>query len=107
MGASSSGVGSRRPNSSTDVSRTSTSRSMRGTMRHRSNAARFAAIVDSIPAPPAMYANASRLIARSAARSSASGETGTRGALPATPPRKMPRCRSRPMSAGMWLIRFR
>ena len=43
---SSSGAGSRRPNSSTEVSRWLTSRSTRGTTAHRSNAARLARWVD-------------------------------------------------------------
>ncbi len=53
IGASRKGAGTRRPNSSTDVSRAETSRSTRGTIRRRSNAARFASIVLSSPAPPA------------------------------------------------------
>src|SRR6266540_2066588 len=57
IGASRNGVGCRRPNSSTDVSREETSFRNRGTIRQHSNADRFAAIVDSSPAPPAMYAN--------------------------------------------------
>ena len=52
-GPSSSGAGSRRPNSSTEVSRLLTSRSTRGTTAHRSNAARLARWVASSPAPPA------------------------------------------------------
>ena len=52
-GPSSSGAGSRRPNSSTEVSRRLTSRSTRGTTAHRSNAARLARWVASSPAPPA------------------------------------------------------
>ncbi len=54
IGASSSGLESRRPNSSTDVSGAETSRSIRGTIRQRSNAARLADIVRSLPAPAAM-----------------------------------------------------
>jgi hypothetical protein len=42
-----------RPNSSTLVSRFDTSRSIRGTIRQRSNAARLARIVAPVPAPPA------------------------------------------------------
>ena len=44
-------------------------------------------IVDSLPAPPAVYANASRDIARRAARSSSSALTGTRGRTPRAPAR--------------------
>ena len=54
IGETTKGKGTRRPNSSTLVSRRETSRSIRGTMRHRSKAARLARIVDSAPAPPAM-----------------------------------------------------
>ena len=54
IGAVRNGVGSRRPKSSTDRSRSETSRIIRGTIRRRSNAARFASIVPSRPAPPAM-----------------------------------------------------
>ena len=59
IGAIRNGVGRRRPRSSTDRSRSETSRSTRGTIFQRSSAARFAAIVRSAPAPPAMYAYAS------------------------------------------------
>ena len=52
-GPSNRGAGSRRPNSSTEVSRTLTSRSTRGTTAYRSNAVRLARWVDSSPAPPA------------------------------------------------------
>jgi hypothetical protein len=62
-------------------------RNMRGTMRTRSNASRFAVIVVSRPAPPAMYAKPSRVIARSAARSSATAFWGTPGLWPRKPAR--------------------
>lgn len=52
-GPSSTGAGSRRPNSSTEVSRALTSRSTRGTTCQRSNAARSARAVASSPALPA------------------------------------------------------
>ena len=45
---------SRRPNSSTDVSGCATPRSIRGTIRWRSNAARFSRTVSSVPAPALM-----------------------------------------------------
>jgi len=53
-GASMNGLFSRWPNSSTLVSRCDTSRSIRGTIFQRSNAARFARTVCSVPAPAAM-----------------------------------------------------
>ena len=52
-GASTMGAGRRSPNKSIDGSRTDTSRSTRGTIAQRSNAARFARSVSSAPAPPA------------------------------------------------------
>jgi len=52
-GPSSRGAGSRRPNSSTEVSRLLTSRSTRGITAHFSKAARLARWVTSSPAPPA------------------------------------------------------
>ena len=48
---------------------------------------RFAAIVRSAPAPPAMYANASALSALRADASSCSASTGTRGLVPLIPAR--------------------
>ena len=44
----------RRPNTSTEMSRTALPVSIRGRIRQRSNASRFARMVDSAPAPPAM-----------------------------------------------------
>ena len=52
-GASASGAGIAVPSTVTDMSLAVTSRSMRGTRRHASNAARFARAVDSDPAEPA------------------------------------------------------
>ena len=75
----------RRPNSSMLVSRSETSRSMRGTICQRRNASRFARIVSSSPAPAATYANAFSLIAPSARRSSSEKSTGTRGRRPLMP----------------------
>jgi hypothetical protein len=69
------------------VSRSETSRSMRGTIRHRPNASRLPATVSSLPAPAAMYANASADIARLALAWSSSASNGTRGRRPLTPPR--------------------
>jgi hypothetical protein len=74
-----------RPNSSTLVSRFDTSRSIRGTIRQRSNAARLARIVAPVPAPPATYANASGDIASRARSSSRVASVGTRGRRPPTP----------------------
>ena len=53
IGQRTNGLGSARAETSVAVSRTETSRSIRGTMRQRSNAARFSRIVSSVPAPPA------------------------------------------------------
>ena len=53
-GTSRNGDASRRPNSSTDVSRSETSRSIRGTIRQRSKPSRLARTVAPVPAPPAM-----------------------------------------------------
>lgn len=97
IGASRTGAGSRRPNSSTDGSRAETSRSIRGTMARRSKARRFARIVSSAPAPPATYANASGDIDDRARSSSCIGSNGTRGRRPMAPPRKISACRSRPV----------
>ena len=57
-GANSTGAGIVRPNSSTLRARAETSRSIRGTIAQRSNAARLARIVAPSPAPPAQYAHA-------------------------------------------------
>ena len=54
IGASRNGLGSRRPNRSTLVSRSDTSRSTRGTMRQRSKATRLARMVALPPAPAPM-----------------------------------------------------
>jgi hypothetical protein len=54
IGATRNGLGSVRPSSSTRVSRSETSRSIRGTIACLSNAARLARIVAPVPAPPAM-----------------------------------------------------
>ncbi len=51
IGASSSGAGIAVPSSSTERSRSATSRSIRGTIRRRSKASRLARIVCSAPAP--------------------------------------------------------
>jgi hypothetical protein len=85
MGAIRNGDGSVRPNRSTPVSRSATSRSIRGTIRPRSNAARFARMVAPVPAPPATYANASADIALRARSSSMVASVGTRGRRPLTP----------------------
>ena len=53
-GHSRNGEGRRRPNSSIEVSRPETSRSIRGTIRQRSKPSRLARIVAPVPAPPAM-----------------------------------------------------
>ncbi len=53
-GAKSTGAESFWPNSSISVVRSLTSRSTRGTIAHRSSAARLAAMVRPSPAPPAM-----------------------------------------------------
>ena len=74
-----------RPNSSTLVSRSATSRSIRGTIRHRSNAVRFARMVAPVPAPPATYANASADMTPRARSSSIVASVGTRGRRPLTP----------------------
>jgi hypothetical protein len=79
------GAGSMRPKSSTLVSRSDTSRSIRGTIRQRSKAARLARIVAPVPAPPATYANASRDIASRARSSNRVASVGTRGRRPLTP----------------------
>ena len=52
-GATSNGVGRRRPSSSTLKSRRDTLRRKRGTMRQRRKASRLARTVSSAPAPPA------------------------------------------------------
>ena len=85
MGASRNGYGIRRPKISTLVSRSETSRSIRGTIRQRPNASRFARIVSESPAPAATYAYAFSLMAASARRSSSAGSTGTRGRRPLMP----------------------
>jgi hypothetical protein len=81
------GAGTRRPKSSTLVSRSETSRSIRGTIRQRSKEASLARFVDSLPAPAATYANACGDIDRSAAASRACISTGTVGRRPPTPRR--------------------
>jgi hypothetical protein len=58
---------------------------IRGTIRQRSNAARFARMVAPVPAPPATYANASADIALRARSSSMVASVGTRGRRPLTP----------------------
>ena len=64
------------PSTSTERSRSTFPASIRGRSRRRSNAARFARIVASPPAPPAMYPKAPGSIAASAAASQSSGPTG-------------------------------
>ena len=89
-GPSSTGAGSRRPNSSTEVSRLLTSRRTRGTTCHRSKAARSARTVASPPAPPAppaTYPSARAASFRRAASASAVCTVGTRGRRPYTPAR--------------------
>ncbi len=54
IGARKNGAGERVPSTSTEMSRSVFPRSMRGRSRRRSNASRFARIVASEPAPPAM-----------------------------------------------------
>ncbi len=51
IGASISGAGIGVPSTVVERSRSATSRSIRGTMRRRSNASRLARIVSSLPAP--------------------------------------------------------
>ena len=74
-----------RPNSSTLVSRSATSRSIRGTIRHRSNAVRLARMVAPVPAPPPTYAKASADMTSCARSSSIVASVGTRGRRPLTP----------------------
>ena len=52
-GASPTGAGAGVPSTVVDRSRAETSRSIRGTIRHRRNASTLARIVSSVPAPPA------------------------------------------------------
>ena len=80
IGASSTGAARRAPSMSTDRSRCSTSTSMRGTIRQRRKASRFARIVSSEPAPPATYPNASASRLSRACASMASGVIGSRRA---------------------------
>ena len=54
IGARKNGTGDGVPSTSTDVSRSALPESIRGFSRRRSNASRFARIVLSLPAPPAM-----------------------------------------------------
>ena len=75
-GASSTGAGSAVPQTSVPRSRAVTPRNIRGSSRHRSKAARLAAIVRSEPAPPATYPRVGGDIAASAARSSSPASTG-------------------------------
>ena len=74
------------PRTSTLVSRRETSRSMRGTIRQRSNAARFSRIVSSVPAPPATYAKPSGDIAFRAAALEPFARDGDAGYVPRAPP---------------------
>ena len=75
-GASSTGAGIAVPSTVVDRSRAVTPRSIRGSSRHRSNAARLAAIVRSEPAPPATYPRVRSDIASAATRSSSPASTG-------------------------------
>ena len=53
-GARKNGAAERMPSTSTEMSQTALPASIRGRMRQRSNASRFARTVASDPAPPAM-----------------------------------------------------
>jgi hypothetical protein len=86
-GAMNSGEGRRRPNRSTDRSRSFAPTSIRGTRPHRPNAATLVRWVPSSPAPPATY---ERMAAGSAARAGASSSAyviGSRGTTPRSPSR--------------------
>ena len=86
-GANSTGAGIVRPNSSTLSERADTSRSIRGTIAQRSNAARLARIVAPSPAPPAQYAHARVVAFARARRSSVSKSAGITGLRPSAPSR--------------------
>ena len=84
-GARSSGARSAVPATVVVRSRSVTPCAMRGTMAHRSNAARLLRIVRPSPAPPATYAHAVRELTSWARRSSSPKLVGTAGRRPRTP----------------------
>jgi hypothetical protein len=86
-GASSSGVGSRRPNSCTDRSRSATPTSIRGINPHQSNAVTLASWVCSSPAPPATYDQSSGESVSSARRARSAYDIGSAGRTPSSPAR--------------------
>jgi hypothetical protein len=87
MGASRSGAGIGVPSRVVDQSRPVVSRSIRGTIPYRSNAARLARIVAPPPAPPATYSKGPSSSTARAACSSRAGSVGHAGRSPESPAR--------------------